>query len=63
MNKIKGMWEYVRGIKREVSKVKWLTKRETFNQFVVTVVFSGLVIGFFSIVDVLATMVRGWFGM
>lgn len=55
--------DYVRGIKREVSKVKWLTKKEVGKQFVVTVVFSGLVIGFFAIVDVVATMVRGWFGM
>ena len=52
---------YLKGVKKEIKNVSWPTKKDVFKYTVATVVFIGVVVGFFIVLNLLLAGIIGVF--
>ena len=58
---IKRVSEYFRGVKKEVSKVVWLSKVEVLKQLGIVVLFTVVLLGYFGLIDGIVALVGNLF--
>ncbi len=52
---------YFEGVKSEMSKVKWPTKKEVFKYTVATITFVLILVGFFLLMSLVMSVIKGAF--
>lgn len=52
---------YFKGVKKELSKVKWPKASEVIKYTIATIVFIVIVIGFFGVLNLLMSLIKGLF--
>ncbi len=50
---------YFEGVRNEIAKVKWPTKKEVFKYTVATIIFVLILVGFFVLLDLLMSVIKG----
>ncbi len=50
---------YFEGVRSELAKVKWPTKKEVLKYTIATIVFSAILVGFFVLLDLLMSAIKG----
>lgn len=58
---IKRVSDYFRGVKKEVSKVVWLSKVEVLKQLGIVVLFTVVLLGYFGLIDGIVALVGNLF--
>ncbi len=52
---------FLKSVRREMGNVNWPTRKNVFKYSITTVVFILFVTGFFLLLNVLMSVVKGWF--
>ncbi len=52
---------YFVGVKNELSKVKWPSKKEVFKYTIATIVFVAILVGFFLLLNMAMSVIKGAF--
>ena len=50
---------YFEGIRSELAKVKWPSKKEVIKYTIATILFSVILVGFFILLDLLMSVIKG----
>ena len=52
---------YFKGVKKEMKLVKWPTFRDVLKNTIATIVFCAVVCAFFLLLNLILSVVKGWF--
>ncbi len=52
---------YFEGVRNELAKVKWPTKKEVFKYTMATIIFMIILVGFFILLSILMSAIKGAF--